>query len=290
MRARSVLASLLAIVGASLLLGAGCRPTDACAQSGASCGGDPVSQWNEVDACQDPSLLDPAIAKRTYRGQPIVTAGQAPPEPTSTDWCADLVYGPTGITFLNLPRDPPRLLGAFLSFQGDDPPADTTGSYGALVTSSDTTSIEFSQTCLARFGFASSCAQFGAAFAAFGTGLGGVKSTSCADATDGGCLCVYTVEADAAGSNLSGRWRREGNLLTFFASNMVLPTQADYCIEGDRMTLWGHDRTNIMDIAGLRTLILDRIVCGNGKLERGEQCDPPNQTTCNSMCQTIAAP
>jgi hypothetical protein len=286
MRARSV----LGIVGVSLVSGVGCRPTDACAETGEICGGDPVSQWTETDACQDPSLLDMAIAKRSYRSQPIVTAGQPPPEPTSTDWCADLAYGPTGITSLNLPRDPPGLVGAYLSFQGDDPPANTSGSYGAFVTSSDQTSIEFSQSCLTRFGFSSSCAEFGAAFAAFGSRAGGVKETSCTDASDSGCLCTYTVESDAAGSNLSGRWRRQGNVLTFFPSSMVLPTQADYCVQGNHMTLWGHDRTNVMDIAGLRTVSLDRIVCGNGKLERGEQCDPPNQTTCNSMCQTVATP
>jgi hypothetical protein len=278
-------------VGAALCFNVGCRPVDACAETGVACGGDPVAQWAEIDSCQDPALLDMAIAKRTYRGQPVVTATQSPPEPTSTDWCADLAYGPSGITFLNLPRDPPKLLGAYLVLQGDDPPADTTGSYGALVTSSDKTSIEFSRTCLTRFGYTSSdCAQFGDAFARFGTGLGGVKETTCQNATNGGCLCAYTVEADAAGSNLSGRWRRRGSVMTFYPSNMVLPTQVDYCIDGDRMTLSGHDRTNILDIAGLRTMTLDRIVCGNGKLERGEQCDPPDQTTCSAMCQKIGAP
>ncbi len=29
-------------------------------------------------------------------------------------------------------------------------------------------------------------------------------------------------------------------------------------------------------------------VCGNGAVELGEQCDPPNGTTCSSTCQTIA--
>lgn len=283
--------SATVLFGTLLALATGCRPTDTCAETGAVCGGDPVARWTEVAACQDPALLDMTVAKRTYRGQPVVTAGQVPPEPTSTDWCADLSYGASGITFLNLPRDPPRILGADLTFRSDDPPADTTGSYGALVTTSDVTSIEFSPTCLTRRGYASTdCKQFGDAFALFGTGLGGVKETRCQSAPSGGCLCDYTIESDAAGSNLTGRWRRAGNVMTFYPSNMVLPTRADYCIEADRMTLWGHDRTNLFDLAGVRTMSLDRVVCGNHVVERGEQCDPPDPATCSATCQTIAPP
>jgi cysteine-rich repeat protein len=31
-------------------------------------------------------------------------------------------------------------------------------------------------------------------------------------------------------------------------------------------------------------------VCGNGTVETGEDCDPPNGTTCDVYCQTIAGP
>jgi hypothetical protein len=229
-----------------------CTPTDACAEPGA-CGGDPVGLWTMVDSCQDPSLPDPVTYKRQYRGQPVVAAGQPPPEPTSSDWCADIVFGAHGIDSLNLPRDTPKLLGAILTFQADDP-SDVQGTYSALVTSSDTTSIEFSKTCLTRFGYSATCADFGVAFATFATGLGGVKNTNCADAAGGGCVCAYTSESDAAGTNLSGRWRKDGSVLTLYASNMILPTKIDYCSEGNRMTVWGHDRTNIMDIAGARIM------------------------------------
>ena len=283
----------VAVVAVGTLLPAaiGCRPTDACAEAATACGGDPIGAWGEVDVCQDPALPDSTIAKRTYRGQSAVTAGQAPPEPTSTDWCSDLVYGPNGITFLLLPRDTPRILGASLRYSAaglDDP---TRGQYSALVTSSDRTSIEYSASCLERFGYApGSCAQFGEAFAAYGVGLGGVKETTCKDSVGGGCLCSYLSESDAAGTNLSGSWSTNGHVLTHYAANMVLPSQVDYCVQGNRMTLWGHDRTNILDFAGLRTMILDKVVCGDGRVDRGEECDPPNQTTCNAMCQRILTP
>jgi hypothetical protein len=275
-----------AALGAVLSGGAACRPTDACAETGTACGGDPVGSWTLVDACQDPALVDTAVAKRTYRGQPLVTAGQPPPEPTSSDWCADLVYGANGIDFLNLPRDPPRLSGGYISYQAQDG-LDAGGTYGALWTTDDTTSIDFSASCIQRFGYAPACDQFAVAFATFGTTLGGVKNTSCADDGSGGCRCAYTIEADAAGTNLSGQWSAQGGTITHFATNMLLPTQVDYCVRGNEMTLWGHDRTAIMGLPGVRTVSLLRIVCGDGRVDRGEACDPPDGTTCNSTCQLI---
>jgi len=279
---------LAASVGGLLLFGAACRPADVCAEPADACGGDPVGQWTLVDSCQDPTLPDMAIAKRTTRNQPVVTAGQPPPEPASTDWCADLVYGPSGIDFLNLPRDTPKLLGAYLSYASTDlsnPHA--TGSWGALVTTSDTTSIDFSRSCIERFGYSATCQQFGVDFATFGTTLGGVKETSCGDDGSGGCLCRYTIEADAAGTNLSGAWAASGSTITHFPSNMVLPSEVDFCVQGSRMTLWGHDRTSILDIAGARTMSFEKIVCGDGRVDRGEQCDPPDGVTCSDACQRI---
>src|SRR5437868_2656912 len=76
----------LALLGWLGLAAGACRPTDACAEPSKACGGDPTGNWVELDSCQDPALQDTAIAKRTYRNQPVVAAGVAPPEPTSTDW------------------------------------------------------------------------------------------------------------------------------------------------------------------------------------------------------------
>jgi hypothetical protein len=272
-----------AFVGVLLLGAAACRPTDKCAESGVPCGGDPTGRWKLVDQCQDPTVPSNAISQRTYLGQPINGAQQPPPEPTSSDWCADLKYGPDGIAFLNLPYNARGLIGAYINYAGDH-------TYGAFVTTSDTTTLDLSASCLSRFGFASTCADFAKAFATFGASLGGVKDTSCKDDGNGGCLCAYTIEGDAAGSSLTGKWGANGSVLTHFAGSMVLPSQADYCVAGDSMTLWGHDRTNLFDLPGVRTINLQRIVCGNGVVERGETCEPPNTATCDANCQTVTTP
>jgi hypothetical protein len=273
--------SLVALTG--FILGAtGCRPIDACAEKGTPCGGDPVGKWTLAQACQDPAFKIPP--QRPYLDQPVTTARQPPPEPVGTDWCADLKYTSSGIEALNLPHDTFTLVGAYLVYGEDH-------TYSATVTSSAKTHIEFSRSCLTRFGFFPSdlCAEFASAFARYGATLGGVKDTSCEDSANG-CLCTYTVESDAAGSNLNGTWSTNGGVLTHFAGTAVLPSQVDFCSDGDHLTLWGYHRTNIMDIAGARTMSLARIVCGNGKAERGEDCDPPDGTTCDGTCHAIMKP
>ncbi len=285
----------LVLVGALALAAGACQPRDACAESGPACGGDPSGNWVELDSCQDPALQDPATSKRTYRNQPVVPAGVAPPEPTSTDWCADLAYMPGSIS-LNLPRDTPAVRGAYLTYTPIDgassADADRRGTYGIFLTSSDNASIEISRSCLQRFGYSATCADFGAAFATFGTSLGGVKNTSCVDAGDGGCLCSYLSESDAAGGNLTGTFKTQGGVLTHYAGDMVLPSQVDYCVSPDRtqMTLWGHARSNIFDFRGLRTLTFRRVICGDGIIDRGEECDPPSPATCSATCQKISPP
>jgi hypothetical protein len=282
----------MVLVGSLLLGGTACRPTDACAETGTPCGGDPVGAWAEADICQDPTLQDSIGGKQTYRNQSMVPGGQSPPEATSTDWCSSLeFFGPDGIRIFALPRDTPRIRGAYLNYRegGAD---HTQGVYATLVTSSDRTSINYSASCLQRFGYSpGSCSQFGEAFAAYGASLGGVQQTHCEDSGQGGCLCSYLSESDAAGPNLSGSWRKNGHVITHFASNMVLPSQVDYCVQGDQMTLWGHNRTNILDFAGLRILVLRRIVCGDGYVDRGEDCDPPDAgKMCSQTCHVINPP
>jgi hypothetical protein len=285
----------VALAGALLLFADACKPLDACAETVTPCGGDPVGAWAEASVCQDPVLQDTIAAKQTYRNQPIIPGGQPPPELTSMDWCSSLQYfGTQGIRFFALPRDTPAVQGAYLSYAPGGPPGQpdhTQGLYTTLLTSSDRTSINYSASCLQRFGYTpGSCEEFGVAFADYGSTLGGIKETNCHDSTEGGCTCSYLSESDAAGTNLSGIWSSDGHVITHFAGSGVLPTQVDYCVQGNQMTLWGHARTNILDFNGLRILTLRRVVCGDGFADRGEDCDPPDQKTCSSTCQKIAPP
>lgn len=291
----------LVLLGA-LLATAACRPADACAESGAACGGDPSGNWVEVDVCQDPALQDAVAKKQTYRNQPIVPGGAAPPELTSTDWCAALVYsGPSGITLAGFPKDTPQIQGAYITYESD-------GRYTTFITGSTRASVTYSASCLQRFGYAPgmceacpttppdpSCgieSSFGEAFKVYGSMIGGAKETACVGTGDGGCRCSYLTEGDMAGGNRSGIWSRNGNVITHFAGDGSLPTQVDYCVQGNQMTLWGHNRTAIfsLDSNGLRTLVLRKVVCGDGFTDRGEDCDPNDPMTsagCGPTCTLL---
>jgi hypothetical protein len=276
------------LVAGLLLSGTGCRPVDACAETTTACGGDPVGAWAEASVCQDPALQDTIASKQTYRNQPAVSGGQSPPELTSMDWCSALQFvGPNGIRFFALPRDTPAIQGAYLSYESASTTDHTQGLYSTLLTSSDRTSINYSASCLRRFGYPpGSCTDFGLAFADYGKTLGGIKETKCQDSAGGGCLCSYLSESDAAGTNLSGIWKADGHVITHYAGSGVLPTKVDYCVEGNQMTLWGHNRTNILDItglSGLRILTLRKVVCGDGFADHGEDCDPPGQRICTTV-------
>lgn len=286
------LRSMIPLAGALLLGATGCKPVDACAETGPACGGDPVGAWIEDTVCQDPALQDSINSKQTYRSQPIVPGGESPPELTSTDWCASLQYfGAAGIRMFALPRDTPIVRGAYVRYTAGAADDHSNGVYGTLLTSSDRTALTYSASCLQRFGYApGNCAEFGAAFAFYASTLGGIKETNCLDAVDGGCTCSYLSESDAAGTNLSGIWRSDGHVITHYAGGGTLPTRADYCVRGNQMTLWGHDRTSIFDSNGLRTMNLHKVVCGDGVQDRGEECDPPDQKTCSPTCQKIGTP
>jgi len=44
-----------------------------------------------------------------------------------------------------------------------------------------------------------------------------------------------------------------------FTGTKLIPSQADFCVSGDTMTLWSHDRAAIWDQPGLRTVNLQRM-------------------------------
>ena len=84
------------------------------------------------------------------------------------------------------------------------------------------------------------------------------QNIACVDNGRLGCLCNYEITSEPSGGALSGHWSTQGALLTHFGGLNLLPSQADICVSGDTMTVWGHNRAAIWDQAGLRTLTLMR--------------------------------
>lgn len=262
-----------------LVLGLACQPEGSCPEDGTPCGGDPSGSWNVVNACRDPVFAAPEPV--TYFQQPTEIARQPTPVMASSDWCSSLVLGnvmgTTGATSFVFPHDTLAVTGGSITYTSDDQQQQA-GSYEAVVNTAGTGEIDLSATCLTRMGVSLSCDMVTEAltrFAAVPLGDPGVpcsdspgepatcqfffsyRNIICAATAAGGCRCTYGVSF--AGS-LKGRWLRNGVVLTHSDASRMLPSQADYCVQGSgsSMTLWGHDRTWILDQPGIRTLNLQR--------------------------------
>ena len=210
----------------------------------------------------------------TYLGQPAEMARQPRPAMTTTDWCSSLFIGATAVTSFVFPHETLSPSGGHISYVGEDA-EQRQGSYQAVINTQGRGDIDLSVSCLQRSGASPTCDQVAAQlreFAAMKMADPGVPCTdalsepavcqfyfsyqniSCAgDAASTGCHCTYDVSFAGA---LSGRWTRTGTVLTHSDISKMLPSQADYCVNGGTMTLWGHAQTSLLNQAGMRTLEL----------------------------------
>jgi hypothetical protein len=228
-----------------------------------------------VDACRDPAYAPPVPV--TYFQQPVQMARQPTPAMASSDWCSALVFGNvmgnTGATSFKFPHDTLNVAGGQITYANDDPQQQQ-GTYQALVNTSGRGGIELSAACLTRTGLSLTCdmvAQALTSFAALKSGDPGVPCSDspnepagcqfffsyqdirCVAVPGDACRCTYGVSFSGS---LHGRWIRSEGFLTHSDASRMLPSRADYCVQngGNAMTLWGHDRTAILDQAGIRTL------------------------------------
>jgi hypothetical protein len=242
------LATLAALSTAMGLAGAACAPGERCAIDGTPCGGSPVGDWMVVYGCRDPIYQPPLPL--TLLQQPKGTARELPPEQTSSDWCSYLTLGPNGVvTSFQFPYDALGIGGGVFNYKAD-------GTYSARVVTSGPGAVDLTASCLQAFAAAPTCQQLQTALVDFAATLGTVRDISCSDGPESGCHCTYNLIFTAS---YNGSWSFSApGLMNHFDANKLLPSQVDYCVSPDRnsMTLWGHNRTSILDVIGVRTLNL----------------------------------
>src|SRR6185503_12288729 len=174
---------------------------------------------------------------------------------SSSDWCSYLVYDPAlGVTNFVFPYDALSLIGGTVTYDSGN------NLFAAIMNMTGVGSIDLSGSCLSRFAVVPSCETLTTDLATFAATEPSFQNIACVSDGRAGCRCSYTITFLPSGGPLSGRWGAAGSLLTHFAGSKQLPSQADFCIDGnDRLTLWGHDRTDLWDLPGLRTLSLTRL-------------------------------
>jgi hypothetical protein len=248
---------------ACLALLPACRMDDPCAPKGDACGGNPTGEWSVTDSCRDPFYLSPEAV--TYYDQTEPMARQPLPEPTSSDWCSYLLYDPgKGVTQFTFPYDTLAIRTGRVTYDG-------AGLYGALLSTIGSGSVDISASCLTRFSVIFQCGPADAStpagtrsvsddLAAYSVTLGSpFQNIACVDDGSSGCFCSYEIASEPGGGGLSGRWSTQGALLTHFSGNKAIPSQADLCVSGDTMTIWGHNRAPLWDQPGLRTVSMMRM-------------------------------
>ncbi len=207
-------------------------------------------------------------------------ARQPTPAVASSDWCSSLVLGNVGgtikATAFNFPHDTLGVAGGRMTYTSEDSQKQS-GTYEAAIDTVGRGGIDLSATCLTRMGMSVSCDVVAAALTSFAVSkllnpgvpcsdspnepatcqfFFSYQDITCTAIPDGACRCSYGV---SFAGTFNGRWTRAGTLLTHSDASRMLPSQADYCVQGsDSMTLWGHDRTSILNQAGIRTLKLQR--------------------------------
>ncbi len=108
----------------------------------------------------------------------------------------------------------------------------------------------------------------------------------------GGTASVAATASDAdASETLSFVWTPSANISG--QVNTATSSSLTYtCTASGIQTLVltvsdNHSPTVCTTTASLTINCVNVATCGNGMVEAGEQCDPPNGTTCSSTCQTI---
>lgn len=237
------------VFGAALMLASAsvaCSARETCSIDGTACGGNPVGDWMVVNGCRDPIYQPPLPL--TLLDQPKGTAREQPPEQTSSDWCSYLKLAPTGgITSFQFPYDTLSIGGGVFNYKAD-------GSYSARVVTAGPGAVDLSASCMQAFAAAPTCRELQTELTTFAATLGTVRDVYCQDGPDYGCHCTYNLIFT---SSYNGSWSMASTgLMNHFDANKLLPSQVDFCASDGSLTLWGHDRTSILDVIGVRTLNL----------------------------------
>ncbi len=252
----------------------------------ASCGGNPIGQWQVDGVCQYlPSQPDQPLSYKDYVANsqsPTVTPPQPQPT-TSGSWCAELVYLPPSATApdgsvknVTLWHEPAAFTSGTVSFTEDH-------KYDADLVFSTQSSTYFTPSCLQANGFGPTCAQLQKGLTTFYTngamakgqpaysapkGVDPGAGIQCVGTTDGGCACNYTYVLEVSDK---GAWATSGSFLSettqTYAYNGVrnqsnaptVPTVATFCASADHLTLSGNAGSSLSGVVGLRTMSLRKM-------------------------------
>jgi hypothetical protein len=245
---------------------AGCSTSPHCPEL-VSCGGDLMSgakdnlgqlesEWvaSADGACMEQIQLP--VQPISLQQQPARPAGKKQVGNATVDWCSSLVVKPDGSLGFQgfFPIIPMKTV--ILTLSAD-------GTYNAHFTQFAPQKMNFSAACRAAQGINETCQELGRHIKEAIAAESNVTNMRCYDIEDEGCECAYELKLL---NSLPGTWATSGSRVTFYDNSLAPspPATADFCAQGERLTMTGHDGAQLLGRAALRTLELHHPTCGDG--------------------------
>ena len=249
------------LLAALSLLGCSGKGVGGACADVSSCGGNPTGDWKIVSACQfdnpQQKNLNDSVTSRYSSPQTPALAQPAPSSGSSGDWCQALSYitpsdGTASMLLVRLNSDPVEyVLGGVVSAAA---PAATPTAFGAVLIVENHFAVHFGPTCLGAHGVPPTCSAL-TAFASGGAFLN-YNDFVCENAGDGGCDCSYLYYE---GTTESAHYQIVGNqLIVVNAASLLPPRTYDYCVQGDTMTMGGHNGLGLFGSKNLRSVVATR--------------------------------
>jgi hypothetical protein len=293
------------LVALSVALG-GCTTPPYCESMG-KCGGDYLAnakdlglksksqEWvaTATDACVDqvPNPPNPASLLLI----PPRPAGQRAVEPATVDWCNNLVLSADG-TIKDFDDGWYETLKQFSGWFPSVPlytaQIEFEQNYQYTVTTTQLVSqhTDFSNACLIAQGVVLSCEHINNQLQQFVekklNTVPGLQATvyhnTCSQTSEAGCSCDYDVSLT---SSSAGPWTAASGKISFFDFDAAPPSQADYCVNANGMSLSGTKGTDLFNRNSLKTLALRPPTCSDGVMsktlgEEGIDCGGQCQKAC----------
>jgi hypothetical protein len=201
--------------------------------------------------------VNDSVTARYAAPQSPTLAQPATSSVSSGDWCQGLSFitpsdGSNSSFLVRLNSEPVEyLLSGEISVA---PATSTTAAFGAVLSVQHHFAVHFSPTCLGAHGVPPTC-QALTEFAANGQFLN-FNNFMCGDAGSGGCDCNYDY---FEGTTESASYALAGSQMLIVNSSSRLPPRSyDFCVQGDTMTMGGHNGIGLFGSKNLRSVELTR--------------------------------
>jgi hypothetical protein len=255
----------------ALPLMAACEPSDVCTELGA-CGGElvsasdddsdsdgvPESSWAVSGTCTNEVFTSPQNA--SLINQPPPLQGTPPPEPAFANWCSEMV--------LKSDKSIAKLSPWFpvLPFQSGGVTYHANGNFSAQINYFGQVGADFGASCFETQGFrilpegsvtgvdTMTCQEFSVSYASRLMTEPNITGVACIDDGASGCRCGYNL---LLVTSMNGTYTVDGTKVNHYDKTSNEPfSRADYCVKGNSLELYGHERTFLFNQASLRSLTL----------------------------------